>query len=143
MGVEEVDMSVPVVTASGGEPGGGDAAPSETLALAVAAVRERRRLALTRRARDRRERDYDNALKRIAKRVAAELAGDVPERRLGERLRVRAYAEVVALASVLRDDRRREADRARRLLLWAVACAAAALAAGGAAIYLVVRTGAL
>lgn len=136
MSVEEVDMSVPVVTASGGEPRDAEPAASEVVALASAAVRARRRPALTRRSRERRERDYDNALKRIAKRLAAELAGDVPERRLGERLRVRAYTEVVALASVLRDDCRREARRARQALIWSVTFGLAALAATGVAIYL-------
>lgn len=138
MGLEEVDMAVPVLTASGGD--ARDAAPenSQVSVLAADAIQARRRPALTRRGRERRERDYDNALKRIAKRLAAELASDVPERRLGERLRVRAYAEVVELASVLRDDCRREARRARQARMWSVGLGMAALAASGAAIYLAV-----
>lgn len=125
MGVEEVDMAVPV-DGSWREPGtsAADAGAASLLAEELrSVVQGRRRPTLTARQRARRARDVEGACKRLAKRLASELAGKAPDRQLAETLRLRTYAEVLGMLTVLRNEWSHEAQRAGALLRWSLGLA--------------------
>ena len=140
MGVEEVDMAVPV-EASWRHPRNGPAAGRSAPLLAEElrdVLQARRRPTLTARQRARRERDLESACKRLAKRLASDLAGQTAERQLAETLRIRTYTEVLGMTTVLREAWSREASRTSALLRWNLGlaggllgvCVCAAWAAG-------------
>lgn len=135
MGVEEVDMAVPV-EAAWREPGQGPTASTSAPLLAAelrAVLQARRGPALTARQRARRDRDVEGACKRMAKRLASELAGQTAERQLAESLRIRTYTEVLGLTAVLREAWSREASRASALLRWSLGLAGGLIIVGACA----------
>lgn len=116
MGVEEVDMAVPV--GGTGPSDGSEAAAGALSEAAVAALQtalhRRSRPAFSRRQRSRRAAEYDAAVKLVVKRLAADVSGAIQERRLAERTRVEVYASMMALVRVLEADRAGLAERLRR-----------------------------
>lgn len=97
-----------------------------------AATRARRKLAVSERQRARRARDFENAMKLIAKRIAADSVGGVRDRDTRHAARADIYRYVTATVGVLSEDHSRERNRSFGFLVWAltttaVACGAVAI----------------
>lgn len=119
-------MAVPVAAIqSGQERDRGQAASAanrEAVASAVhAAVRARRRLALTQRRRAIQLSEFDSTMKRLIKQIAVEIAAGVDDRHARAEMRVRLYAAVAALVGALIDDHRATGLRTRRWRNWSLA----------------------
>lgn len=121
--IEEVDMSVPVFgerrRSTGPDVAAGAAA--EMAEAAAAAVRDRQRLALSRRQHVRRRQDFDNAMKLLAKRIATDAVRVIADRSDRHAARAGAYRTVSAAMGVLSDAYGRERERSLKLLTWATA----------------------
>ena len=87
------------------------------------AARVRDRLALTQRARQRRQERFQLALKTLAKGMATEATRTVHERPLRLDIRTRIYGTMMVLARVTSEDHLAVVGRARNTLRWALSIA--------------------